>query len=73
MHACVPKMMQDKGMEQEQAVADVLAAHVGALGGVSFRLVSNLEAFVQVKYIVLFDGNQNLGVFHANAGILFTF
>jgi hypothetical protein len=55
------------------AVADVLAIHVGVLAGGTFRLISNLDAFVQAKYAWLFVGDQNIGVFHANAGILFTF
>jgi hypothetical protein len=54
-------------------VADVLAIHVGALAGGSFHLISNLEAFVQAKYVWLFVGNQNIGVLHLTAGILFTF
>ncbi len=54
-------------------VSDVLAVHVGALAGGSFRLISNLEAFIQAKYVWLFMGAQNFGVFHLNAGILFTF
>ena len=55
------------------AVTDVTAPHVGALVGGTFRLVSNLDVFVQAKYNVLFDGSQNIRIFHANAGILFTF
>ncbi len=54
-------------------VSDVLAVHVGALAGGSFHLISNLEAFVQAKYVWLFMGGQNVGVFHLNAGVLFTF
>ncbi len=54
-------------------VADVLAPHVGLLGGAAFRLISNLDAFVQAKYNVLFEGSRNMGVFHLNAGILFAF
>ena len=54
-------------------VADVLAPHVGLLGGGAFRLVSNLDAFVQAKYSLLFEGGRNMGVFHLNAGILFAF
>jgi hypothetical protein len=51
----------------------VLAVHVGALAGGAFHLISNLEAFVQAKYVWLFMGSQNIGVLHLNAGILFTF
>jgi hypothetical protein len=54
-------------------VTDVLAPHVGILGGAAFRLISNLEAFAQAKYNVLFEGSSNMGVFHLNAGILFAF
>jgi hypothetical protein len=53
--------------------ADVLAPHVGLLGGAAFRLVSNLDAFVQAKYNVLFEGSRNMGIFHLNAGIIFAF
>jgi len=55
------------------AVGQVLDAHVGILGGASLRLVSNLSAFAQAKYTVIFDGNENVQVFHVNAGILFAF
>jgi hypothetical protein len=55
------------------AVSDVLAAHVGALAGGSFKLVSNLDAFFQAKWVYIFTGAQNVPVLHANAGILFTF
>ncbi len=54
-------------------VADVLAPHVGLLGGGSFRLISNLDAFVQAKYNLLFEGSRNMGVFHVNMGMLFAF
>jgi hypothetical protein len=54
-------------------VADVMAPHVGVLGGAAFRLISNLDAFVQARYNVLFEGNRNMGIFHLNAGILFAF
>jgi hypothetical protein len=55
------------------AVSEILAPHVGFLAGGGFTLISNLEAFVQAKYTYVFQGNQNLGVFHVNAGVLFTF
>ena len=55
------------------AVGDVTAAHVGVLGGASFPLVSNLDLFVQGKYKWLFQGERNIRVLHANAGILFNF
>ncbi len=55
------------------AVADVTAPHVGLLGGASFRLVGNLEFFLQAKSTWLFDGGDSLRVLHANTGILFIF
>jgi hypothetical protein len=54
-------------------VGDVTAAHVGVLVGTSFQLVSNLDLFVQGKYKWVFEGGQNVRVFHVNAGILFNF
>jgi hypothetical protein len=54
-------------------VADVLAPHLGLLGGATYRLISNLDAFVQAKYNLLFEGSRNMGVFHINVGILFEF
>ena len=55
------------------AVQDILALHVGAIGGASFQLVSNLAAFAQMKYTVLFEGAQNISIMHITAGILFSF
>jgi len=55
------------------AVGDVTAAHLGLLAGTSFQLVSNLDVFVQGKYKWLFQGQENLRVFHLNAGVLFNF
>ena len=55
------------------AVSDATAAHVGLVGGVSFLLISNLDLYVQGKYKVLFQGDENLKMLHANAGILFQF
>jgi hypothetical protein len=55
------------------AVGQALTPHVGIQAGGSFSLVSNLDAFIQAKYIWLFEGNSSIGVFHANAGILFNF
>jgi hypothetical protein len=54
-------------------VSDVTAFHVGALAGCSFRLISNLDIFTQVKYIFLFEGDQNIRGLRINAGILFKF
>ncbi len=51
----------------------VTAMHVGLLAGASFKLVSNLDLFVQGKYQWVFEGYQNLRVLHLNAGILFNF
>jgi hypothetical protein len=55
------------------AVASTLDLHLGALVGASFSLVSNLSAFVQGKWDLLFDPVQNVNVFHLTAGILFAF
>jgi len=55
------------------AVGDVLLAHVGGILGAAFPLVSNLSAFAQVKYTVLFDGSQNITVTHLMGGVLFSF
>jgi hypothetical protein len=55
------------------AVADVLPVNLGILAGGSFRLVGNLDLFVQGKYTWVFQGGENLRVLHANAGILFLF
>ncbi len=55
------------------AVASTLDLHLGALVGASFSLVSNLSAFVQGKWDLLFDPNQNVSVFHVTAGVLFAF
>ena len=54
-------------------VSDVTAFHVGALAGCSFRLISNLDFFTQVKYILLFEGDQSIRGLRINAGILFKF
>jgi hypothetical protein len=55
------------------AVASTLDLHLGALLGASFSLVSNLSAFVQGKWDLLFDPIQNVNVFHVTAGVLFAF
>jgi hypothetical protein len=55
------------------AVADVLPVNLGILAGGSFRLVGNLDLFVQGKYTWVFQGGENLRVLHANTGILFLF
>jgi hypothetical protein len=55
------------------AVGSTLDLHLGALVGASFALVSNLSAFVQGKWDLLFDPAQNVNVFHVTAGVLFAF
>lgn len=54
-------------------VGEATAFHVGAVAGGSFKLVSNLDFFTQVKYKFLFVGDQNIRVLHVNAGVLFNF
>ena len=55
------------------AFQDLLAPNVGILAGGSFRLVGNLDLFVQGKYDWVFESGENLRVLHANTGILFLF
>lgn len=55
------------------AVGTVVAPHVGMLAGFAMPLVSNLDLFVQGKYKWVFQGAENLRVFHVNAGVLFNF
>jgi hypothetical protein len=55
------------------AVGQALAPHVGVELGGSFSIVSNLDGFIQAKYIWLFEGERSIGVLHLNAGILFSF
>lgn len=54
-------------------VGDTTAAHVGAVGGVAFRLISNLDGFIEGTYSVLFTQNQNLRLFRLGGGLLFRF
>ncbi len=54
-------------------VGDFTGAHVGGVAGVAFNLIANLDIFVQGKYKVLFEGDKNVRVLHANAGVLFHF
>ncbi len=54
-------------------VNDIHAMNVGGLLGVSFNMISNLDFFAQFKYKILFHGNENVRVMHANAGVLFAF
>ncbi len=55
------------------AVNDIIAPNVGGLGGLSFNLFANVDMFFQVKYKILFNGDRNSRVLHANAGFLFNF
>ena len=55
------------------AVNDIIAPNVGGLGGLSFNLFSNVDMFFQIKYKILFNGDHNSRVLHANAGFLFNF
>jgi len=55
------------------AVGDENLPHVGGLAGVGFNLFSNLDLFVQAKYKILFQGDQNVRVLHANLGVLYHF
>jgi hypothetical protein len=52
---------------------EVIDPHVGLLAGASMNLVSNIDAFAQVKYDFIFDGSENLKVLHVNAGLIFNF
>ncbi len=53
------------------AVGDTIAPHVGLLAGGAWILVSNLDWFVQAKYNVVLDGDQNIRVLHVNTGVIF--
>jgi hypothetical protein len=55
------------------AVSTALDPHIGVLGGVSLKLISNLDVFAQAKYNILFDGGENMHLFHLNGGLLFKF
>jgi len=52
---------------------DETMANVGAVGGVAFNLFSNLDLFVEAKYKIMFEGNENIRVLHTNAGVLYHF
>jgi len=47
--------------------------NVGGIVGVSFNLFSNLDMFVEAKYKILIEGDSNVRVLHACAGILYHF
>jgi len=47
-------------------------ANAGLLAGLSFPLISSLEAFVAFKYKVIIQ-DPNIHMLHTNAGVLFVF
>lgn len=55
------------------AAGSTTSAHVGALGGLAFRIVSNISGFAQYKYKVLFYDDTNARMSHLTAGLLFSF
>ena len=55
------------------AVSDVIAPHIGVLGGASLNVISNIDLFIQAKYKFLFEAENNIRVLHLNGGILFNF
>jgi hypothetical protein len=56
-------------------VGKVTAPHVGGVVGCAFNLFSNLDFFIEAKYKVMFnlEDDTNITVLHANAGILYHF
>ena len=56
-------------------VGEVTAPHVGGAVGCAFNLFSNLDLFIEGKYKVMFnlEEDTNITVLHANAGILYHF
>ena len=54
-------------------VGDKHLFNVGGIAGVSFNLFSNLDMFVEAKYKILIEGESNIRVLHANAGVLWHF
>ncbi len=54
-------------------VADKHIFNVGGVVGVAFNLFSNLDMFVDAKYKILIEGDSNIRVLHANAGVLWHF
>lgn len=56
-------------------VGEITAPHVGGVGGCAFNLFSNLDLFIEVKYKVMFnlEEDTNITILHANAGILYHF
>ena len=55
------------------ASGEQTSPHVGALGGVTFPLISNIRGFAQYKYNVLFQDSVNQRYSHLTAGLLFAF
>lgn len=47
--------------------------NVGFLGGVAFNLFSNLDLFLEGRYKIIIEGNSNMRVLHAHAGVLWHF
>jgi|GEM_PF-1157288 len=56
-------------------VGEITAPHVGGAVGCAFNLFSNLDLFIEGKYKVMFnlDEDTNISVLHANMGILYHF
>jgi hypothetical protein len=54
-------------------VMDDTLFNVGGVLGVSFNLFSNLDMFVEAKYKILIEGDSNVRVLHACAGMLYHF
>jgi hypothetical protein len=54
---------------------EITAPHVGGVAGCAFNLFSNLDLFIEAKYKVMFnlEEDTNITVLHANAGILYHF
>lgn len=55
------------------AAGSSVAPHVGALGGVTVPVISNIGAFAQYKYKVLFQDGSNAGFSHLSLGLIFSF
>ncbi|MFW6313064.1 MAG: hypothetical protein ACOC2N_04185 [Spirochaetota bacterium] len=49
------------------------SAHVGALGGATLALVSNISGFAEYKYKVVFRDTVSSGFSHLTAGLVFSF
>lgn len=50
-----------------------VSPHVGALGGVTLPLVSNIGGYAQYNYKVLFRDATNTRYSHVSAGLIFSF